>query len=178
VGTVRELEIQLQLALQDFNQVNNLYQRHVVSLGELQRTRGKVLLVAAALEGLDDDFSDELDRLKLEMKKKAAELHETEAQKEVAISVVARSARLNERRPGTVSEFDVAKAGAELKVADAQIEVKRVEMEELALQGGRLTRRRDRIREAMKLSARARAEIDANLPSAKVGGLAPETPRP
>jgi RND family efflux transporter MFP subunit len=44
-----------------------------------------------------------------------------EAQKEVAISVVARNKRLNERLPGTVSAEDVAKAEGDLKVAEAEI---------------------------------------------------------
>ena len=43
------------------------------------------------------------------------------AQKEVAVSVVARNKRLNERKPGMVSAEDVAKAEGELKVAEAQI---------------------------------------------------------
>ena len=43
------------------------------------------------------------------------------AQKEVAISVVARNIRLNDRQPGMVSAEDVAKAEGDLKVAEAQI---------------------------------------------------------
>ncbi len=43
------------------------------------------------------------------------------AQKEVAISVVARNTRLNDRQPGMVSSEDVAKAEGDLKVAEAQI---------------------------------------------------------
>jgi RND family efflux transporter MFP subunit len=43
------------------------------------------------------------------------------AQKEVALSVVARNDRLNDRKPGMVSAEDVAKAQGELKVADAQV---------------------------------------------------------
>ncbi len=167
MGSVRELEIRLKLALQDFDHINTLYQRQAVALEVFKRTGGKVLLAAAALEGLDDDFSDELARLRLETKKKLAELHQAEAQKDVAISVVALNSRLNQRKPGVVNGFDVAKAEAELKIAEAQIEAKRVEIEELALQGARLTRRRDRIREAMKVSARARAEIEANSPNTK-----------
>jgi RND family efflux transporter MFP subunit len=42
------------------------------------------------------------------------------AQKEVAVSVVARNKRLNERKPGMVSAEDVAKAEGELNVAEAQ----------------------------------------------------------
>jgi RND family efflux transporter MFP subunit len=43
------------------------------------------------------------------------------AQKDVAISVVARNTRLNDRQPGMVSAEDVAKAEGDLKVAEAQI---------------------------------------------------------
>jgi RND family efflux transporter MFP subunit len=60
-----------------------------------------------------------------------------EAQKEVAISVVARNKRLNERLPGTVSAEDVAKAEGDLKVAIAQIleaeETTKIARAELAL---------------------------------------------
>lgn len=43
------------------------------------------------------------------------------AQKELALSVVARNTRLNARIPGSVSAEDMAKAEAELKVAEAMI---------------------------------------------------------
>lgn len=43
------------------------------------------------------------------------------AQKDVALSVVARNVRLNDRQPGMVSAEDVAKAEGDLKVAEAQI---------------------------------------------------------
>ncbi len=44
-----------------------------------------------------------------------------EAQREVALSVVARNKNLNTRKPGLVSDEDVAKARGELKVAVAQL---------------------------------------------------------
>jgi RND family efflux transporter MFP subunit len=59
------------------------------------------------------------------------------AQKEVAVSVVARNTRLNERKPGMVSAEDQAKAEGELKVADAQhveaLEQKKIATAEMAL---------------------------------------------
>jgi RND family efflux transporter MFP subunit len=59
------------------------------------------------------------------------------AAKEVATQVVARNERLNQKRPGLVSEEEVAKALGELKVADAQtreaMEQKRVNEAELEL---------------------------------------------
>ena len=50
-----------------------------------------------------------------------APTEKAEAQKEVAVSVVARNKRLNERKAGMVSAEDVAKAEGELKVAEAQV---------------------------------------------------------
>jgi RND family efflux transporter MFP subunit len=50
-----------------------------------------------------------------------APTEKAKAQKDVAISVVARNVRLNERKPGMVSAEDVAKAEGELKVAEAQL---------------------------------------------------------
>ncbi len=50
-----------------------------------------------------------------------APTEKADAQKEVAISVVARNKRLNDRKPGMVSAEDVAKAEGELKVAEAQL---------------------------------------------------------
>ena len=54
-----------------------------------------------------------------------------EAQEEVAVSVVARNQRLNERKPGMVSAEDVAKAEGELKVASAMIK-EAIENQEIA----------------------------------------------
>ena len=57
-------------------------------------------------------------------KLQAASIGPTEkarAQKDVALSVVARNTRLNQRKADMVSAEDVAKAEGELKVADAQV---------------------------------------------------------
>jgi RNA polymerase sigma factor (sigma-70 family) len=167
VGMVRELETQLKLALEAFDRTEVLFQRGNASRGEREQTRGKVLLALAVLEGLDDDLADELEQLRLDMKKKTAELHQTEAQKEVAESVVGRNRRLNERKPGTLSDYDVAKAAAELRIAEAQIDVKRAELEGVSLQASRLARRRERIAQAIRLSARAQAEAGPTAPRAK-----------
>jgi RND family efflux transporter MFP subunit len=58
---------------------------------------------------------------KLQAQAKAPE-EKAKAQKEVALSIVARNTRLNEHKKGMVSAEDVAKAEGDLKVADAQIQ--------------------------------------------------------
>lgn len=67
----------------------------------------------------------ELAELSVKKAELAAKSHgpveRAKAQKELAISVVARNTRLNQRIPGSVSPEEVAKAEAELKVATAMI---------------------------------------------------------
>ncbi len=58
---------------------------------------------------------------KLQAEARAPE-EKAKAQKEVALSVVARNVRLNLHKPGMVSAEDVAKAEGDLKVAEAQIQ--------------------------------------------------------
>ncbi|APW59358.1 efflux RND transporter periplasmic adaptor subunit [Paludisphaera borealis] len=55
------------------------------------------------------------------MASNTAAIEKGQAAWEVALTVVARNKRLNERKPGMVSQEDVAKAEGELKVAVAQI---------------------------------------------------------
>src|SRR5262249_11120625 len=81
---LRELEVQLKLALEAFVRAEELFRRHSISVEEREQTRGVVLLTAAQLEELDEDFNDEIERLKLEMRRKQAECEKAEAQTEVA----------------------------------------------------------------------------------------------
>ncbi len=55
------------------------------------------------------------------MAENTAAIEKGQAASEVAFTVVARNKRLNERKPGMVSQEDTAKAEGELKVAEAQI---------------------------------------------------------
>lgn len=146
---IRELEAQLKHAQLSAERAERLHQSASISQAEFQEARSKVDLTLAALQGMDDDFSDELPRLKLIIKKKAAELDQARAQKEVAMVVVARNNRLNTRQPGIVGQDEVAKAEAEVRSADAHIRVKEVEHEEPELQLQNVERWRARVRQIL-----------------------------
>jgi RNA polymerase sigma factor (sigma-70 family) len=158
--SIRELEVELELALVDYDRSAKLFKVSSISAQEWNQARGKVLLVVARLEGLDDDITDELELLDLEIKRKTAELERATAQKEVALSVAARNRRLNDRKPGIVDEFSVAKAEAELKISIADLEIKRVEIAEVELRVRRLQRRHDRTKKVVRLAERAKASVD------------------
>jgi len=172
--SIRELEVELKLALINYDGTEKLFKNHMISTAELDLARGKVLLVAARLEGLDDDATDELTLLQLEIQRKTAEGDRAAAQKEVAFSVFARNRQLNERKPGMVDDLSVAKAEAELKISSVDMRIKRVEIQEVELRVGRIQRRRDRIKQVIKLAERAKATLDVQKSQpAPAGGGSP-----
>jgi RNA polymerase sigma factor (sigma-70 family) len=148
--SVRELEVELKLALENEARTQQLFEQHVISTGEREIARGKVLLVKARIEEIDDDLADELARLVLQIEKRKAELEQADALKEVATSVVTRNLRLNERKAGMVDELAVARAEGELKAGFAQFRLKKVELEETELRVRQLERRRARIKQVIK----------------------------
>ncbi len=80
--SIRELEVELKLALIQYDGTAKMRKRNMISAQELEMARGKVLLVLARLEGLADDITDELALLQLERKRKAAELDRANATRE------------------------------------------------------------------------------------------------
>jgi RNA polymerase sigma factor (sigma-70 family) len=163
--SLREIEVDLKLAMIADGQAQSLYDRRAISSAERELNRGRVLLIKAMLEGLDDELADDHDRLVLETKRKQKELDQAQSQKEVTLSVVARNHRLNERKPGVVNEFDVAKAEGELKSSAAAVAVKKVEMEEVQLRMRQLDRRREQIKDIVKLADRLKTNVPALAPT-------------
>jgi len=155
--SIRELEVEIKLALEAYDRVETLYQQGAIALQAREEARGKVLLTAAILEGLYDELVEQNERFSLELKRKKAEFVQAQAQRQVPASVVARNIRLNVRKAGMVGDEDVAKAEGELKAAEAFVEVKRVEIEELELRWDQQRRRAERIKQVIALADRAKA---------------------
>jgi hypothetical protein len=155
--SIRELEVELNLALENYDRTGKLVKQNVISTGEWAQARGKVLLIVARLEELDDDITDELALLDLEIKRKTVELERATAQREGALSVVAGIRRMNEQRPGIAN---VAKEEAELQISSADVKIKKVEIAEVQLRVDRLKRRRDHVTKVIKLAERTKATLD------------------
>ena len=100
IGRSEELEAELNLVMANSARAEQLFQQAAISTSERDQARGKFLTIEAMLEGGFDELSDEIDRLKLEIKKKEKERGKANAMTEVASSAVARNTRLNKRRPG------------------------------------------------------------------------------
>jgi RNA polymerase sigma factor (sigma-70 family) len=171
--SIQELEAELDLAVANDTGSQKLFDQHVISSLERYQTHAKVLLIKAMLEGRFDELSDEIDRLKLEIKTKRAQREKSIAQSEVGLSVVARNTRLNDRKPGMVSAEDVAKGEWEMKAASAQVAIVEAEIAEIELRVQQLERRRGRIRQIIKLAEPAKPTDGAVSPTSPAGG----TPR-
>jgi RNA polymerase sigma factor (sigma-70 family) len=150
--SIRELEVELHLAIAEEARNQLLYERQAISSSEREKSRGRVLLIKARLDGLDDELIDDLDRLKLEVKKKKAEIDQAAAEMEVASTNVTRNQRLNDKQAGGVSAEYLANAEAQLKSMAAHVNVKKVELEEVDLRVQQLERRRHQIQQVVKLA--------------------------
>jgi hypothetical protein len=155
--SIQELEAELEPALRNEERSRKLFERRAISSEELDLIRARVSIIKAMLEGRDDELSDEIDRAKLEINTKKAEREKATAQTEVALTVVARNTRLNERKAGMVSAEDVAKGEWEMKTASAQVAIIEAEIAEKNLRVQQLERRRARIRQIIKLGGHATA---------------------
>jgi RND family efflux transporter MFP subunit len=93
-GVIDTMELQIGMPVQKGGTIGSLHQE----IAELTVTKNKLQAEARAPE------------------------EKAKAQKEVALSVVARNVRLNAHKAGMVSAEDVAKAEGDLKVAEAQIQ--------------------------------------------------------
>jgi Sigma-70, region 4 len=148
--SIRELEVDLKLALNDDDRAEKLSRSNSISDEERNRYRGKVLLIQAKLDGLAEDLADEIDRLKLELIKNDARFQQASAQVMVSGNLVARNHRLNERKAGSVSDDGVATAEAQYRISDGQRAIVRAEKAEVELRIQQLQKRVGRIKDVLK----------------------------
>jgi RNA polymerase sigma factor (sigma-70 family) len=147
---IRELEARLKLAIPEYQRAEQLHRQAAIPAASRDEARGKVDLAIATLRGIDDDLGEQIDRCALEMKRKLAEIEQARAQAGVTQSVVLRNSRLNERKPGTVSAEDSARAEAEHHAGTGKLQVKEIELEESTLRRRQLGLRRERIAQILK----------------------------
>jgi hypothetical protein len=94
---------------------------------------------------MEDEVAEETARSEFERKKTAAEVRRAEAQRAVTELVRAKNSRLNQNKPGLVSQEEVAKAEEEYQAAAANVEVKMAELQEAQLRAQVLARQRESI---------------------------------
>jgi hypothetical protein len=110
---------------------------------------------------LAEQFRDEVDLLKAQLVAKRAELERARALIELAKTVVTTNQRLNQRRPGMVSDVEVRKAESVEMVAAALVELLRAELRIIELrldQANRVQGQPGRMKEYLE---RVRAEDSA-----------------
>jgi RNA polymerase sigma factor (sigma-70 family) len=148
--SIRELEGELRLALNNVKITEVLSKNNSIGTAERLQARGKVEHIKATLEGLAEDLSDEIDRLKLELIKNDAEIERAKAQEFVSAVLVARNKPLNEHKAGAVSDEEVATAEAQYRISGGQRAIVRAERAEIELRIQQLQKRVGRIKEVLK----------------------------
>ena len=157
------LGVELKLAIEQFRITARLSRQRVISKDELVAARNKVLLAKASLDSSREEMQDEADRLQFQIEKMKIEIERSELFRMLASVAVARNKRLTERKPGTISEFDLAKDETELQIADIDRRVKSIEHNELKLREQKLLKRLGRVTDASRLAASFESETRQTL---------------
>jgi RNA polymerase sigma factor (sigma-70 family) len=155
--SVRQVDIELKLAINNFERAQTLFKRAAISQAELDEQRSKVLRLIGILEGAQEDLADETDRLELERQKKQAELDQVIARRDAAATRVARNGRLNARKPGIVDTSEVESTEAVLREADALVQATSIGVKLAQLRSTQLKRRLILTTQALKLAGPYRA---------------------
>jgi chromosome segregation ATPase len=156
-SSLKEIEAQIQIARQHFERNKTLYAAAAIGKEQYEAHLDQIRLLIARLEGMDDDFADELERLKVEIVKKQAQLKLAEAQRSTTAKAAAWSKQLAEQN--VASRSDASKAEAEDTVALARVEVQRSELQDADLRIQQVIRRREMIKRDVNEVLKAIPEI-------------------
>lgn len=167
--SVPEIEAQLGVAIRHYHRAARLLEKKSISQEEYETALDEVRLLVGRLKGLYEELTDELGRSKIELTKKRAEVKMAEARQKATAVLVARNARLNERKNGIVSEEDVTKAESNDSANLAQIEVGQAEAQEVELRFQQYVARREAIHRVLDSAL-------ATVPEIASAGTSP--PRP
>jgi SMC interacting uncharacterized protein involved in chromosome segregation len=173
-SSLKEIEVQIQIARDQFRRLKKLLDVGAVDHEKYRAPLDQIRLLIARLEGMDDDFADELERLKVEIVKKEAELKLAEAQRGVTAANMALYARLNNRKPGMVAAEEVAKDESEHASTSAKVQVKQAEIQEVRLKLSQLMRRREMIKRTVNGVLKAIPELAREVgPALDAGDITP-----
>jgi len=156
-SSIREIEAQIQIARQHFERSKTLYAAAAIGKEQYEAPLDQIRLLIARLEGMDDDLADELDRLKVEIVKKQAQLKQAEAQRTTTAERAALTKRMERQK--MVSKSEVSNAEAEDTAALARVEVQRSELQDVHLRMQQVTRRRELIKRYVNEVLKAVPEI-------------------
>jgi RNA polymerase sigma factor (sigma-70 family) len=155
--SLKEIEAQVQIARQHHERTKTLYASNAISREQYEAPLDQIRLLIARLEGMDEDFADDLLRLKLEIVKKRAQLRIAEAQRSTTADKVAWTKRMEEKK--MVSKSETSKAEAEDTAALARIEVQRSELQDAEVRMQQVLRRREMIKRDVALVLKAIPEV-------------------
>ncbi len=156
-SSLKEIEAQIQIARLHFERSKTLYAAAAIGKEQYEAPLDQIRLLIARLEGMDDDLADELERLKVEIVKKKAQLTLAETQRATTAKAAAWTKKLAEQKAVSLSE--ASKAEAEDTAALAHIEVQRSELQDADLRMQQVIRRREMIKRDVNEVLKALPEV-------------------
>ncbi len=156
-SSLKEIEAQIQIARLHFERSKTLYAAAAIGKEQYEAPLDQIRLLIARLEGMNDDLAEELDRLKVELVKKQAQLSQAEAQRKTTAVEMESVKALLERK--AVSKAEMSKTAAEDTAALARIEVQRSELQDVDIRTQHVLRRREIIKRDINEVLKAIPEV-------------------
>ncbi len=144
------LEAQVSYRLKQYQRIADLVKQHVVEPRLANEAKDQLLDAAGRVSASVDQAADELERLKIEHRRKQAMLDKASAEEKVAHTVV--------RLEPTDARLMAATHEGAYKAAVASTRIAQADVDDVELRIRQWSRRRDRLAEAAKLAERARKE--------------------
>ncbi len=167
-SSLKEIEAQIQIARQHFERNKALYAAAAIGKQAYDEPLDQIRVLIARLEGMGEDYADEIERLKVEIHKKQAELKLAEGEHQAAAANVSIQTRLNQRKPGMIAQEDLIKGEAESASTSARVQVRRAELQDTEIRMNQINRRIETIKRDVNQVLKAMPEI------AKGSGLTPD----
>jgi RNA polymerase sigma factor (sigma-70 family) len=159
-ASLRELEAQVRAAVRRHQLDLRMFSQGIVGRDQLESSADEIRLLDARLRGLDEALAEERDLLKVERVRKQSELSVAQAQAELASKTLTGSANLF--RNNAISREEMAKCETEAKIAPAQVDAKRAEVQEVELRMAQIDRRRTAISSVLLSLVKVIKGLDAN----------------
>ncbi len=142
-SSLREVNAQLDIAVAHFRRSKQLLDVGAIDREAYQKCLDDIRLLMAKLQGMGEDLSDELVRLKIELLKKQAELKLADSQRASTARTAASTKKMAEKK--VVSPDEAAHAMDDLGAAEARVVIQRTEVQLAEMRMEQVERRKQAI---------------------------------
>jgi RNA polymerase sigma factor (sigma-70 family) len=149
-SSAAELKVRLEVARDRLSHVEDLFKKGVVGNSEVRATRAETRLLEAQVAAQIERLRDEVEILEVQREVREAELMMAEARRASEQATLDRIARIAKANAAVVSAEEQEKARASVQASQAEVQIRRASMKEVAVRIQQLQRKLRALEEIAK----------------------------